>query len=143
MRRSPNWIRAEEGQALVEFALVTPLLLMLIVGIIEFGRAWNMSQVITDATRQGARTAAILSDDPEVADSVRLVTRRALAAGNIDPDATGVLITLVNDAGSARVDVAVPYNFGVFGPVMRYAGETFGADNITLRSSAVMRNEQQ
>jgi TadE-like protein len=149
MRRSPQWIRAENGQALVEFALVTPLLLMLIIGIIEFGRAWNMSQVITDATRQGARTASILGNDVNpavvVGDSVRFVTRRALAAGNINPDATGVLITLgIEDGGrSARVDVAVPYNFGFFGPVMRYAGEAFGADNITLRSSAVMRIEQQ
>lgn len=144
MKRRPTTLRNDDGQALVEFALVTPLLLLLILGIIEFGHAWSMTQVITDAARQGARTAAVLNSAPGATeDSVVHVTERALAAGRIDY--TKAQITVQGfQAGMNRpatVSVAVPFNFGAFGPVMRLAGQAFGSDNITLRSSAVMRNE--
>lgn len=139
-------VLGDEGQALVEFALVTPLLLLLIVGIIEFGRAWSMSQVITDAARQGARMASVLnsSDATATADSVIRVTQRALTTGRIDPAEAEIDIQGFKAGvnSSATVSIAVPYKFGVFAPVMRLAGQTFGAENITLRSSAVMRNEQ-
>ena len=49
-------IRDEGGQAAVEFALVIPFLLIMLVGIVEFGRAWNEHQVITDAARETARS---------------------------------------------------------------------------------------
>ncbi len=52
-------LSSRRGQSLVEFALVVPMLLVMLVGIIEFGRAWNMSQVVTDSARQGARAGAI------------------------------------------------------------------------------------
>ena len=52
-------LRDERASALVEFALVVPLLLALVLGIIEFGRAWNIDHVITDAAREGARRAVV------------------------------------------------------------------------------------
>ena len=52
----------ERGQATVEFALILPLLLGLILGIIEFGRAWNLSQVATDAVRESTRRC-VLADN--------------------------------------------------------------------------------
>ena len=47
------------GQALVEFALVLPLVLLLVVGMLEFARAWNLHQTMTDAVREGARRAVL------------------------------------------------------------------------------------
>ena len=47
--------RGRKGQALAEFALILPVLFLLIAGIIEFGRAWNIKQAVTDAAREGAR----------------------------------------------------------------------------------------
>ena len=41
--------RANAGQALAEFALVLPLILLFIAGIVEMGRAWNIKQAVTDA----------------------------------------------------------------------------------------------
>jgi hypothetical protein len=60
------------GQALVEFALVLPLILLLVVGMLEFARAWNLHQTLTDAVREGARRALIhdLLPIPEAEDSV-------------------------------------------------------------------------
>jgi Flp pilus assembly protein TadG len=136
--------RGARGQALTEFALVVPMLLLMIVGIMEFGRAWAMSQVVTDAARQGARMAALLNDSSAGQDSVRRVVIRALQAGNIN--ATNQMVAIDNGwkAGTntpVGVTVSVPYDFGVFRPVMQLAAQSFNDGTITLRSRAVMRNE--
>jgi Flp pilus assembly protein TadG len=55
------WLRLPrtEGQAFVEFAIVLPLLVMLVMGIAQFGLAFHNYLSITDATRVGARAAAV------------------------------------------------------------------------------------
>jgi TadE-like protein len=58
-------IRSEEGQAIVEFAIVAPLLALLLAGIIQFGVAFRDYLAITDAVRVGARAAAVnRTNDP-------------------------------------------------------------------------------
>jgi Flp pilus assembly protein TadG len=139
--------RGRRGQALTEMAMVIPILLLMVVGIMEFGRAWALSQVVTDAARQGARVASLLDNS---SDSVRQVVRRALEAGNITFNQN--MVDIDDDDGSstpASVTVRVPYDFGVFRPVFRLAAgsyspkdsRAFNDGTITLRSTAVMRNE--
>lgn len=48
-----------KGQALVEFALILPVLLLLTIGIIEFGRAFYMKNTLTNAVRHSARKAVV------------------------------------------------------------------------------------
>ncbi|MDQ0824914.1 Flp pilus assembly protein TadG [Arthrobacter sp. B2I5] len=50
---------SERGAAAVEFAILLPLLLMLVLGTIEFGRAYNAQITLTNAAREGARVMAI------------------------------------------------------------------------------------
>ncbi len=50
--------RDQAGAQLLEFALVLPLLLVLAVGVVDFGRAWNIRQILNNAAREGARLAA-------------------------------------------------------------------------------------
>ena len=52
-------LRKESGQTLVEFALILPILVILIFGAIEFGRIFHATHVITSAAREGARAAAV------------------------------------------------------------------------------------
>jgi Flp pilus assembly protein TadG len=47
--------RGQEGAAAVEFALILPILLLLIAGIIDFGHYWYIGHVLSDASREGAR----------------------------------------------------------------------------------------
>lgn len=54
--------RSERGAAAVEFALVLPILLVLVLGTIEFGRAYNTQISLTHAARESARTMAITND---------------------------------------------------------------------------------
>jgi len=53
--------QTERGQALVELPLALVLLVLLMMGIIEFGRAWMVISMLTHAARDGARAAAVLS----------------------------------------------------------------------------------
>ena len=52
----------DKGQSLVEFALVIPILLLLMVGIMEFSRAWMTKNIMTAAAREGARVLAVGED---------------------------------------------------------------------------------
>ena len=63
-RRSP--LNREHGAAAVEFALVAPLLILLVFGIIEFGRAWSARNVYISAAREGARVAAVGGDVDDI-----------------------------------------------------------------------------
>lgn len=58
--------RKERGAVAVEMAIVLPLLLLILLGIIEFGRAYNIQVSLTQAAREGARHAAIHYDDPSL-----------------------------------------------------------------------------
>jgi Flp pilus assembly protein TadG len=57
---------SERGAAAVEFAILLPLLLMLVLGTIEFGRAYNAQITLTNAARDGVRVMAI-NNDPTAA----------------------------------------------------------------------------
>jgi Flp pilus assembly protein TadG len=60
-------IQDENGQTMVEFALVLPLLCVVLFGIVQFGILYNNYVTLTDATRAGARKAAVsrLAANPE------------------------------------------------------------------------------
>lgn len=145
MSRTHGRAGSRRGQSLVEFALVVPLLLLMVVGIIEFGRAWNISQVVTFAARQGARTAAVMNAQgntpQEIRDSVLSVVTTSLQSANYPCNGC---IDMNGEAGGANepvsVKVEVPYQFLIFGPVMALAGQSFDG-TINLKSTAVMRNE--
>ena len=54
------WLdRRNGGQAVVEFAFILPILLMLVMGILDFARAYNVNQVVTNASREGARVSIL------------------------------------------------------------------------------------
>ncbi|MBO1265986.1 pilus assembly protein [Proteiniclasticum sp. SCR006] len=60
MKRIKNFRSNEEGQGIVEFALVLPIFIMFLLGIIEFGWMFNAQITTTSAAREGARTRAIM-----------------------------------------------------------------------------------
>src|SRR5256885_9700402 len=59
-----NQIRNEQGQTMTEFALVLPVLALILFAVIQFGIVFNNYITLTDATRAGARKAAVSRQDP-------------------------------------------------------------------------------
>lgn len=138
-------LRADEsGQALAEFALVMPILFLLIAGIIGFGRAWNIQQVVVDAAREGARTAVV--QNPATSDSatgvaaVQHVINVRLHSAALDT--TTATITLAgkwrSTGDSMHVYVNVPYALPLLSVLMEWA---LGSPNFQLHSTTTMRNE--
>jgi Flp pilus assembly protein TadG len=133
--------RNERGQALVEFALVVPLLLIMVMAIIDFGRAWNLHQTITDAAREGARQSVISNAVTE--DSAVAIVAGVIRASGFDPaDATvGFPDGFKTGRGQeTTVTIEMPYRFGFLAPFIQLV-TLDNSDAIRLRTYARMRNE--
>ena len=71
MKGIRNRFSREEGVAAVEFALILPVLALLLFGILEFGRVWSQYQLYQGAAREGARCAAVAVDsDCDIQESI-------------------------------------------------------------------------
>jgi Flp pilus assembly protein TadG len=124
--------RNEKGAAIVEFALVVPLLLLLLWGIVDIGRAFYTLNNLASAVREGARSAAVMATDPTVAANTTLIkTTVTTAFMPIGPalEPESVFVTLAN----RQVTVRASYPFA---PLV-LVGWTF-----PVRRSAVFRWEQ-
>lgn len=114
MRLIRKLIRDKRGQALVELALVLPLLILLIMGMMEFGRIFHSYLLITNASREGARTGIIGETDTGIKTRVKDV---AVSLGLTDPQIT------ITPAQSSRVrgvplTVKVDYSVNLITPVL-------------------------
>jgi Flp pilus assembly protein TadG len=140
-------LAGERGQSLLETAMTLPLLLLVSVGIFEFGRAYQTWQVLTNAAREGARVAVLPST---TTDQAVARVQQYLTSGQIpDPTSAGVAVTPGSvTMGAATVPTSVvtvtyPFSFVVLQPVanLLVSGSTVGSA-ITLTARAEMRNEQ-
>jgi Flp pilus assembly protein TadG len=128
-----------EGQAIVEFALVVPVLLLLIASIIEFGRAWNIQQVLTDATRMGARTAVVADAALSNDSSVTAVIEEIMLTAGLDTALDTLTLGLRDSPGTPdTVTITYPFNFKFIGALLEWATSQ---SSITMSSRSVMRNE--
>jgi Flp pilus assembly protein TadG len=141
-------VNSERGTALLEVAMTLPVLLLVTVGIMEFGRAYQTQQVLTNAAREGARVA-VLPVSPTGAVQARVTNY--LAAGQIgNPTSAQVTVspTVISMGGTAttagsKVTVSYPYTFMVLRPVARLVVKnSMVGGNFTMTATAEMRNEQ-
>lgn len=135
VKRMRDTLENEKGQSMVEFALVVPLLLLLVLGIAEFGRAWMTRNILVGAAREAARIAA-------VPDNVGGWNGPAATArGNQILASAGISSTVsVTDAASPFGDVTatVNYNFPVV--VVGFI-PGLNSSTIPLSSTTTMRRE--
>jgi Flp pilus assembly protein TadG len=119
-------LRTERGATAVEFALIVPLLIVLVLGIAEFGRAFQVQGTLSAAAREGVRLMA-LQNDPAAA---RAAVRNA--AASLDPGVTDAQIAItpascpVLNSGSTSVRLTIrypmPYLTGFFGTGINLTG---------------------
>lgn len=144
---SMRWRRDDRGTALMEMAFTLPLLLLISIGIIEFGRAFQTWQILTNAAREGARVAVLPGYDDSM---VRSRVQQYVQAGVLDPSVTPTVTIQRNVAVSygtgtatgSKVVVNFPFHFMVLNDVakMVVSNTTLGTD-FTMAASATMRNE--
>ncbi len=125
-----NLIIQKEGQAVVEFALIMPILVVILFGIFEFGRLWMTMNILTGAAREGVRVAAVTAPD---AGLVQNAVQNIMQAANI----MGTTITISGPNAATEVTVTVQMNYTVVtGSIVPGLSGTF-----QLTRSAIMRWE--
>ena len=116
-------VTSDRGAAAVEFALVLPLLLLLVLGVIEFSRVYNVQISLSNAAREGARTMAIHNDP------ARAKTAASLAAPSVNPALTtgDVTVSPAACAAGSAVTVTIDYEVdlltGYFGVTLPLTGK--------------------
>jgi Flp pilus assembly protein TadG len=127
-----------KGQALVEIALVLPILLMLVFGIIEFGRILNAYIMVSNASREAARYYSIRSTDANINNKVKdLVIEKV---PNIGINRDNITIN-VGNPGTAeeKVTVTVPCDLELITPIIKDIISSTGT--FRIQSSTIMRIE--
>lgn len=142
-------IRSERGAALLEAAITIPMLLLVSVGIFEFGRAYQTWQILTNAAREGARIAVLPDPTPGIAETR---VREYMAAGQlagadtatVDVDRSASIVVNGVNVSASQVTIDYPFSFIALGPVAQLVapGSRLG-DALTMRAQAMMRNETQ
>jgi Flp pilus assembly protein TadG len=112
-------IRNEQGQTMTEFALVLPVLALILFAVIQFGIVFNNYVTLTDATRAGARKAAVSRDDPN-RDADVLAAVRSSAS---DLDGSKLSVSPPTSTWDSGTDVTVtasyPYSISLLGLVVK------------------------
>ena len=129
--------RKEIGQALVEFALLLPIFLVVLFLIIDFGVGISRWVIVTNSTREGARIGAVGASTTDIADKVALTSNGLLAAAD-------VTIRYVGDGDGAAergesVVVESDYEYGLITPLGNFLSLAW--DSITFHSCTDMRLE--
>ena len=139
-------LRSERGAELIEFALVLPLLLFIIMGLVDFGFMFQRFEVVTNAAREGARMAVLPSYvNADVEARVRAyMTTGGVAATTSNSTVATTDVAIPTGVGGptlqgkrVQVTYASPYLF--LGPIAGWFGGTFTTANLT--AVAIMRVE--
>lgn len=126
--------RNKKGQSLVETALVLPVLLLILTGIFDFGLLFNSYLMVSNASREGARSAAVGSDNTEINNAVKAVVKNL--------DSTRLTIIITPDLATGRtagvaITVTVKYKYKMVTPIIA----ALAPNPLNLASSTTMRCE--
>ena len=127
--KNKSIIKNNKGQSLVEFALVLPILVLILFSMIEFGRLWETMNVLTSAAREGVRAAATTAPD---ANQVQIAAQNILTAANVN----GANVVVVGPDANLNVTVTVQVNYvPITGAIVP------GVINFNLTRTSTMRWE--
>jgi Flp pilus assembly protein TadG len=133
-------LKREEGAAAVEFALVLPILIVILFGTIEFGLILYNQEVITNASREGARYGIVIGSPRPTTTQIQDVvntylTNSGLNAGNATTTVTGAQGA---SGSNLAVTVTYPYNLLV---LQNFVSVWAGQSTLDLQSKTVMKLE--
>lgn len=124
MKKSFHPVSDDRGAAMVEFAIILPVLVLLVFGIMEFGRAYNNQNALTHAAREGIREYAITQD----ASLGEAAAKNA--ASTLDPNLMSVSTSACTAGQPATMDLAYPFTLNI---------AMWGVVNFNMEAQGVMR----
>jgi Flp pilus assembly protein TadG len=145
IRRLAHRCKETRGSTLVEFALVVPMIIVLFMGITEFGRFYFTRITLQHAVREAARFAVTggTLPDPDTGDPMTRVEsiRHVILeeAANLDLDVEGLVVDPPDGGGpSAVVTVTAEFRFEFIAPVIR---QMFPGGGYDFTVATAMKNE--
>jgi len=117
------------GQSLVEIALTFPILVMLLLGLLDFGRAYYALVILNDAAAEGAAYAATRQDGGDIV----LRVQAAEATSLVPMDTVAVEVSPGPYSVGSGVTVTATYQMPIYTP---FVNALVGSDSLTLRGSA-------
>lgn len=126
--------QGERGAAAVEFALLLPFLMTLLLGIVDFGRVMFTQHALSHASRVGARQGTLfLSPRPSETDITAVVNSALSSSGYAPADATVTVVGAGGASGSdLQVTVAYPHDFIIISKVFPNIPDTMSLQGSTL-----------
>ena len=141
--KSTALVRSERGAELIEMAIVTPLLLLLVMGIVDFGFLFQRYVVLTNAAVEGARVATM----PGYTDADAEARVQAYATAGGVPGAVTAVATPVALPGTGggtwpgvEMTVTHVYNLQYITPIVTLVGGSSAA-SVTLTARSTMRRQ--
>ncbi|RIV22837.1 pilus assembly protein [Alicyclobacillaceae bacterium I2511] len=131
-----NHARRDEGQALIEFALVLPVFLLLLLGIIEFGLIFSKYLTLEEAARNGARSVSLGYSASDVCSQVE--QNAGVSATGVQFNPGGVCIPTSSWSPGEEVTVLVTAQQPILDPLI---SSVLGRNFMSLTASATMRVE--
>jgi Flp pilus assembly protein TadG len=137
-KRFRRWRQREDGQAMVEFALILPIFLLILCGIVDFGWLFYNQLTLNNACREGARYAVVNTADN--ADTQAIINHIENVSSNVFAN-DGVDITVTYSAPSnptsGDVTVNMSADISFFTPVL----STVMGKEKTITSTVIMKVE--
>ncbi len=97
--------RDDRAAAMIEFAIVAPLLFLLVFGIIDFGRVFFLYNNLTNAARDGARYGSVLPEGGASVTTVRSTVRSRINDAKKDSGNVNITYQTVSGARTVRVQI--------------------------------------
>ena len=154
MKSMANRLKSERGAELIEMALILPLLLLILVGISDFGFLFSRYEVLTNAAREGARLAVLTgynTADVQTRVCAYLATggvpttNCTTGTGNPVIGVSNVTVTLPTPGTAPvpakQVQLTYTHNFMFIGPIIGLVGGGTWNNAKTMTITAVMRTE--
>jgi Flp pilus assembly protein TadG len=116
---------SDDGAAMVEFAILLPILLLLLMGMVEFSRAYNAQITLTQASREGARVLAITKDSGQA-----VAATEDVAGTTLDIAQLTVSTSACNSGDPTSVTATYPFTYDI---------PLYGTATLNLTATGVMR----
>jgi Flp pilus assembly protein TadG len=111
--------RSQRGQAMVEFAIIVPILLTVLLGIMQLGVVYNNWVTLTDAARAGARKGAVCRSGCTPSASTAVTNAVKASAADLNQSNLGVTVTSTWAQGSdVKVEATYPWSVNIMGVVV-------------------------
>jgi Flp pilus assembly protein TadG len=129
----------ERGAAAVEFALLLPVLLTILFGIIEFGMIMYGREVVTNASREGARAGIVQVSPKPTSGDITTIATNYLTSTGVNPSDVTITVTGAGGASPAMLTVTATYNYPW---LIRYIPNVLGLPSpLPIAMSTTMRHE--